>query len=278
MFSLCTTRNNGIAYLLWRWLLRRNGKFTAWLDSFYFGHSRGLNDYNVMAARYTGSNVKPDKRYSILPTVMEMVGDCTGKTVIDLGCGTGFFTVPIAEAGDSAIIGIDNSVAQIKLAREYSAHPAIRYCVADIFTQSGGPADIFTAPFVANYARTVPILRHFLSLVFDSLNKGGKMVLVVDLPNGKSLKRFGATKSFDGPVSDETSIQINLFNGDVKICTLDAVYYTPRTIEALLHDVGFSSVEWTKPILAKEGVQAYGSGFWDEYLGDPELGYITAGK
>jgi SAM-dependent methyltransferase len=237
-----------------------------------------MNDYNVLASRYKRSNVKPDKQYSILPTVMEMVGDCKGKLVIDLGCGAGYFTVPIAEAGAVIVCGVDNSTAQINLAEKISAHPLVRYRVGDVFTTCGGPVDIITAPFVANYARTLPILTHFFELVFVSLREGGKVVFVVDLPNGKSLRRFGATKTFDGPVADETPIRIDLFDKGERICTLSGVYYTPLTIEAQLRKVGFRTVRWHKPIVSREGIENLGSDFWRGYLDDPELGYVTAVK
>lgn len=278
MFSVCTTRNNGIAYLLWSWLLRNSGAFTAWFDAFYFGSSRGMNNYNILASRYTKSNIKPDKQYSILPTVMEMVGDCRGMTVIDLGCGSGFFTISIAKAGASVVCGVDNSVAQIELAKKISAHPSIHYCVGDIFTQRGEPVDVIVAPFVANYSRTLPILVHFFELVFASLREGGKAVFVIDLPNGKSLKRFGAIKTFDGIATDETLVRIDLFKEKKRICTLSGVYYTPQTFEAMLRKVGFRTVRWHKPIVSEAGVKDLGSDFWKGYIDDPELGYVTAEK
>ncbi|MDQ5886405.1 MAG: toxoflavin synthase [Patescibacteria group bacterium] len=278
MFSVCTTRNNAIAYLLWRWVFRNFGGTVAWLDKFYFGSTRGMNDYEALASSYRNSNVKPDKQYSILPTVLNMVGDCEGKNVIDLGCGAGFFTLPLAQSGAAVVCGVDNSPAQIELAKKVSAHPSIAYRVGDIFTQHGRPVEIITAPFVANYARTVPVLMHFFGLVFKSLREGGRAVFVIDLPNGRSLKRFGATKAFDGPAADETPIRINLFNEDKRICTLVGVYYTPQTVEALLLKVGFRKVTWHKPVVSEEGISKLGPGFWEGYIDDPELGYLTAEK
>ncbi len=269
---------NAFAHLLWRWILRKNGQFIAWLDLFYLGPTRGMNDYDDLASNYKGSNVKPDKMYSILPTVLQMVGDCRGKTVIDLGCGTGFFTLPLAEAGASVVCGVDNSLSQINLAKATSPHPKISYSVGDIFEQHCGPADIINAPFVANYARTIPVLKHFLGLVFNSLREGGKAVFVIDLPNGKSLKRFGATKTFLGPRADETNIRIDLFNEEKKICSLIGVYYHPETMESLLLEVGFRTVCWHKPIVSNEGIQLLGNDFWKGYTDDPELGYLTALK
>ncbi|MEN9647333.1 MAG: hypothetical protein RLY57_137 [Candidatus Parcubacteria bacterium] len=278
MFFFQTTRDNGIAYLIWRWILRKQGAISALMDSFYFGSSRGMNDYNKLAARYSGSNVKPDKQFSILPTVMRMLGPLSGKTVIDYGCGAGFFTLPIAEAGASVVCGVDNSEAQIKLASKVAHHPLIHYRVGDVFTQQGGPVDVINVPFVANYARTVNILRRFFRIAFNSLKQGGKAVFVVDLPNGRNLERFGAIKSLEGSMVDETPICIDLFNAGQQICTLNAVYYTPETINRLLLEVGFTSVEWHTPIVSQEGIRQYGQDFWGGYLRDPELGYLTATK
>lgn len=275
---ISTTRNNGLAYLFWSWVLRNNGSFTAWLDGSHLGPSREMNDYDLLALGYKSSNVKPDKQYAILPTVLQMVGDLEGKTVVDLGCGSGFFTLELAKAGAAAVCGVDNSHQQIKLARELSAHPAIEYRVGDIFTQHGGPVDVINAPFVPNYARTIPILKHFFSLIFDSINKDGKAIFVVDLPNGKCLKRFGAMKTLLGTPRDETKIQIELFNEEKSICTLFGVYFTPQTIEVLLKEVGFRSVCWQQPIVSSEGIERYGADFWRGYTEDPELGYIVAYK
>lgn len=278
MFSVCTTRNNTLAYLLWRWVFGKFGRFVVWLDQFYFGSTRGMNDYEALASSYKRSNIKPDKQYSILPTVLKMVGDCNGKSVIDLGCGAGFFTLPFAEAGASVVCGVDNSHAQIGLAKKMSPHKVITYRVGDIFTEPGGPVDIINAPFVVNYARTTPALKHFFELIFRSLREGGKVVFVIDLPNGRSLKRFGATKTFDGPALDETSIRINLFNEEKRICTLSGVYYTPETIEVLLRKAGFRTIEWQRPLISDDGIEKMGPDFWKGYLDDAELGYITALK
>jgi len=50
------------------------------------------NDYSTLAHSYQKTDAKPDKKYSILPTVLMIAGDSSGKTVLDLGCGSGFFT------------------------------------------------------------------------------------------------------------------------------------------------------------------------------------------
>ena len=278
MFFLNHAYRNGLAYLLWRWLLKNNGKFVSSLDSYFFGPSRGFNDYNKLAQEYKESNIKPDKQYSILPTVLSMAGDCREKRIIDMGCGNGFFTVPLADKGAEMVWGIDNSQKQINFARRRVPLPNVKYVCADVFVDQLPQIDLVIAPFVANYARTASILKHFFKQIYSSLSTKGKLVLVIDLPNGKSLKRFGASKEFLDKATDEEMIQIDLYNIEKKICTLHSVYYRPQTVERLLGEVGFRKITWHKPIVSEVGIQSFGKDFWDGYGEDPELGYLTAEK
>ena len=178
MFFLNHAYRNGLAYLLWRWLLKNNGKFVSSLDSYFFGPSRGFNDYNKLAQEYKESNIKPDKQYSILPTVLSMAGDCREKRIIDMGCGNGFFTVPLADKGAEMVWGIDNSQKQINFARRRVPLPNVKYVCADVFVDQLPQIDLVIAPFVANYARTASILKHFFKQIYSSLSTKGKLVLV----------------------------------------------------------------------------------------------------
>ncbi|MES2986105.1 MAG: class I SAM-dependent methyltransferase [Patescibacteria group bacterium] len=278
MFFLPTSRNNGIAYLLWRWLLPNNGKFQAHIDYWYSGTRQGMNDYDALASGYTNTNIKPDKLYSILPTVINLAGECMGKVIADIGCGSGFFTTPFANLGARGVYGIDSSAGQIKLAESLSPYPNVRYYMRDVFVDDLPDVDMFIVPFVLNYARSISTLVHFLSQLYRHVSVGGKVIFVVDLPNGKSLKRFGAAKTLLGGAKDETIIRIDLFNGEKQICTLNAAYYTPHTIERLLKTIGFKNISWHKPIVSEEGINAMEPGFWEDYTDDPELGYLTAEK
>lgn len=97
--------------------------------------------------------MKPDKQYSILPTILSLVGSTVGRTVLDVACGSGFFTFPLAELGAQLVIGVDNSEAQLALAQaRRKVNTEFRYI--DVFGHQLPTADVVVAPFVANYARS----------------------------------------------------------------------------------------------------------------------------
>lgn len=233
------------------------------------------NDYNTLAASYKNTDAKPDKQFSILPTVTGLVGDLVGKTVLDLGCGSGFFTRAFARFA-KRVIGIDNAEEQIDIAQQIS-ESSIDYRLGDIMEGELPSCDVVNAPFVLGYCADVAALKALLGRIYRSLRADGKMIGVVDLPSGADLKRFGATKKMHGE-GDGAKIEIILSNGDATICTLWATYFTVETITDVLHDVGFAEVTWHTPIISEEGLSAMPQGFWEGYVENSELGYVTATK
>jgi SAM-dependent methyltransferase len=236
------------------------------------------NNYQALSPKYQRSDTKPDKQFSHLPTVLQLAGDCEGMNVLDLGCGNGFYTVELAKLGANRVIGIDNSQAQLDVASEHKP-PNVEYVLGDIFTDTLAIIDVIVAPYVINYAKTVEHLRSLFQKFYTSLTRGGRIVLVVDLPSCTDLKRFGAVKTALGPKRDETRIRIDLFGADEKhICALYATYYTEETLVSLLSETGFVDIAWHTPLINEEGLTTYGSEFWDGYTDDPQLGYLTAQK
>ena len=245
-----------------------------------------FNNFNRLARSYQGTDEKPDKYYSILPTVLRLTGDTNGRIAVDLGCGSGFFTLPIAERGADLVIGIDSSEEQLAIARE-KALENTQFRLGNAFKDALPVTDVVVAPFIANYATNSDELRAFFRRIFQSLNAGGHAVFVVDLPEMydyikfKRRRAFGAVKWWCVGTSftDGAMIQNHLYNGRGKcVCSLWAYYYTPMTIQFALQDAGFRNIRWHKPEISEEGLERLGEKFWEGYCNHPELGYITAEK
>lgn len=235
------------------------------------------NDYGALAVEYQSTHQKPDKQYSILPTVLELAGELEGKTLLDLGCGDGFFARELAHAGAKKVFGMDNSEKQIALANERPTD-GVDYAVADIFTAQLPPNDITICPFVANYAESAQTLTEFFERIRGALTENGKLVLVVDLPTGANLEKFGAVKIVEHPGEDGSPMRIRLYDKGDLIVELNAFYYSKETVERALTRSGFHDIAWRAPIISKEGIGKLGQEFWAGYVNNPELGYLTARK
>ena len=242
----------------------------------------------MFSPEYEKTNTKPDKLYSILPTVLSLLEPIKGKIVLDVGCGSGFFTREISRMGAKHVYGIDISMQSIQTARKRTKKEkmtGVQYMLCDVFEDILPACDIVCFPFVLNLAKNIQDVLDSLKNCFSSLHHNGKIVLVIDIPmKNKSRERiqkqkgFGTVKTLLDEGKDGTLIQIELYNDEKKIYSFQSRFFTPTTIEKCLHDTGFKNVQWHTPIISLTGIQKMPNSFWKGYQQICELGYITAEK
>jgi ubiquinone/menaquinone biosynthesis C-methylase UbiE len=72
-------------------------------------------------------------RNLIFPTVLARLGSAVraGRTVVDIGCGTGALTTHLAETRECTVQGLDPSAAMLDIARADRLHPLVHYRLFD---------------------------------------------------------------------------------------------------------------------------------------------------
>ena len=236
-----------------------------------------MNDYNTMSDNYVKSHEKPDKKYSMVPTALKIIGDLKGKKVIDIGCGDGFFTIEFAKNAE-LVYGIDNSEEQIKKAQGNKLKN-ILYQLADMNDCSYPKVDIIFSPFVLNYLEKVEQLESLFKKFYAALHKGGLFSGIIDLPQSTvhDMARFGSIKRLK-KLEEGEKMDVELYTGEEHIITIHSFYHTKETIEGILGNIGFKEIIWHKPFISQEGLDAMGQDFWHGYIDNCDLAYFSARK
>ena len=78
------------------------------------------------------------------PALKAMLPDLTGKAVIDLGCGYGWFCRAARELGASEVTGVDISEKMLARAAELTADPQIHYQRSDLDALKPGGSLVFS--------------------------------------------------------------------------------------------------------------------------------------
>ncbi|PIR03092.1 MAG: hypothetical protein COV60_02105 [Candidatus Magasanikbacteria bacterium CG11_big_fil_rev_8_21_14_0_20_43_7] len=235
------------------------------------------NDYDKLFREYQKTHTKPDKQYSMLPTVLKLASPLKDKVAVDVGCGDGFFSFAFAKKAKK-VYGIDNEEKQIDEAKKH-ALPNTQFNFSDMLDFNYPKSDVVNIPFVLGYIPSPePILKLFQK-IHASLNKNGKVVGIIDAPkaNVHDNKIFGSVKKIKS-FKEGAKLKIELYDDNKKIVTLNAYYYTKETIEHLLDSVGFTEIQWHKPIISKTGIKKHGLNFWKKYLNNLDVAYFTAKK
>lgn len=101
-----------------------------------------------------------------------------GKRILDAGCGSGYGSRILAEAGARSVLAVDIDARSIRYARRHFAHPALEFAVADCQALALAPSS-FDLVVSSNMLEHLESPETFLSSVGGALSPGGLVVLAV---------------------------------------------------------------------------------------------------
>ncbi len=115
------------------------------------------------------------------PALRALLPDLRGLTVLDLGCGFGWFCRWGRQQGAAHVVGIDVSERMLARARTTTQDPAITYTRADMEHLALSPAS-FNLVYSSLALHYIEDLNRLLSAVYRSLVPGGSVVFSVEHP------------------------------------------------------------------------------------------------
>jgi len=238
-------------------------------------------NYDPIAEQYKRSKRQPWRAYIEAFTLMRLIGNPTGKTVIDIACGEGFYTRMIRQRGAAKVTGVDLSEKMIGLARASEAQQrlGIDYIVGD--GRDLGVAasfDLAVAAYFLNYAHDRDELNAMCSGIARCLKPGGRLVTVncnpaCNFPASPSYRKYGFETSVVGPLREGAPITWTFYLEDGPFA-VENYFLSVEIHEEALRAAGFRDISWHQPILSPEGQSAHGSDYWSDLLDHPPLIFI----
>ncbi|MFI1801735.1 class I SAM-dependent methyltransferase [Streptomyces sp. NPDC020379] len=236
-----------------------------------------VQQYDEIGEAYEGFKTLPLARYPELGSFLRMLGNLTGKSVLDLACGTGFYTRQAKRLGAADVLGVDVSAEMVAAARaiEERTPMGVRYEVADgaELPRFERPFDAATAVYLLNYADDPAAMERMCRGVHRSLRPGGEFFVLTQAPgfrfDGPSTDKYGFRYVPEGESAVGTQVRITaLLDPPIEFLT----HYPRRDVyEGALTAAGFSEVTWVPLSVPEDGVKAYGPEFWEDFLANPPL-------
>ncbi|MEV6948927.1 class I SAM-dependent methyltransferase [Streptomyces sp. NPDC051172] len=237
--------------------------------------------YDNLADRYAASDSLLIRAWAEYPVFRRELGDLIGRNVLDLACGTGFYTNIAAQLGANRVVGVDASLEMIDAARELATHDNIEFLVHDITTMPIlGEFDVVIAAFLLNYAPTRTALDAMCARIAAHLRPGGR--LVADIPrSGYDRQRpmsakYGYTYEWPSDLSDGDTFTFTLHLASP--LTIRCTWWSDTTYQNALTSAGLTDVHFHPWKPTEEGMSNHDTGFWDEWNANPLAQVITATK
>ncbi len=239
------------------------------------------SEYDRLTRQYRRSKSMPFRVHSEIPDHLALLGDLSGRSVLDLACGEGFYTRLIRQAGADRVVGVDLSENMIARAREQEAEAPLGITYVSGPAESLGPIgpfDVVSGAFLLNNAPDRPALDAMARAIALNLRPGGRMVMTIsDLGEwpGTDYSPYGMVDDVRERIADGTPYRITFQLGEDTF-TLVNFAHSRATFEAALRGAGLADIRWHTPRITDEGLAAYPPGFWDTYLARPPVMRVSA--
>lgn len=230
-----------------------------------------MTQYDNIAEQYDQSaEQRSDREVILVPSARHYLGDLHGKRVLDLACGSGYFTRLIKGWGADHVVGADISAEMIELAeqRERLNPQAIEYYVGDAANpRSFGEFDVVFAGFLLHYSSSIEQLEMMCRTISLNLAQGGRFVSFNEnpaFPVHDGIK-YGVSVRAIGDLRDGTKMERTHYADGKKDFSFEHYHYAALTYERALNSAGLSQIEW-KQFVSSGELSREDREYWRDYL------------
>lgn len=134
--------------------------------------------YKARAKEYEDVYLKPERQEDLKVITSTLQNSFAGKTIFEVGCGTGFWTEKISITA-SSILAIDANESLLEIARHKDYHNAsVSFDTADFYSyQSSKKYEGVFAGFIWSHIQ-LQDLANFLKKIHQFVLPGGKVVFI----------------------------------------------------------------------------------------------------
>ncbi|MFE4512752.1 class I SAM-dependent methyltransferase [Kitasatospora sp. NPDC056783] len=240
---------------------------------------RGADRFDTLGDMYEEMFLLPWRRHLESFSVFAALGAVAGRSVLDIGCGTGLYSRELKRRGAARVVGYDVSGGMLDIARRAErAEPlGIEYTERGDLVEDG-VFDACLAVYVLPYAEDYGALLSLCALASRALRPGGRFVTLPVNPDFHGdrayYERYGLRLVETESRHDASRVTLELCFGryDERIT---ARYWSRATLERALREAGFASISWPAFRVSGEGTARHGEDFWRPYLACPHAAIIS---
>lgn len=207
--------------------------------------------WNKMATAYDAfSSGKNAYRDTIeWPCIQSMLPDITGKSVIDLGCGSGHYTFRLEDANPRKLTGVDISDEMLRIAREKaeSRGSSAKFIKGDL--HDFVPDDQYDVVFSSTLSHYIVDLFPLFANIYDMLTYRG--ICIISVVNPIYSAHYPLKKGIEDSAAVHTDSLVQpWYNGDEELEELlrSSYHHTfSDYINAIIHN-GLTILEMQEPL------------------------------
>lgn len=240
--------------------------------------------FDELAALYEKMAEWPFRKYCEIPSAIEALGDISGLSILDFGCGSGFYTRLLKKHGAKEVVGYDISSGMISYARRREEKE--QHGISYIDNKDNIPEkhfDIVLSVYTLPYAKNLAGLMELCSDMVRPIIPGGRLVTLPLHPNYALQTSYYRPYGFDlissttTPRIDETPLKLHLCKPPYDDF-VTVYYWSSEALTSALEHAGVKNIEWQNFHVTDEGNEVHKSNFWEAYQTCPHSIILSGHK
>ncbi|MCJ1366211.1 hypothetical protein MMC16_005337 [Acarospora aff. strigata] len=252
--------------------------------------------YDAIGSSYNPVNDLPSAHVALANVRRAVEPLVKGARVLDLACGTGFYSLAALEWGAKEVVGVDISSSMIEDAKAQAAKAGVEdrctFLVGDGSKRTiyeGGQFDIVTATWLLNYAKDQEHLTEMFKNVSANLKDGGKFFSLqmpqyeepmeyLERTTPEFGEKYGDSIRSLMKVDDGYHVQVTCHTKPQHI-EFDAYHLRQSILEQSAQAGGMHGpLQYLDVIVPDEMKKTVEEGFWDQYQAMPTFGMLVVSK
>jgi SAM-dependent methyltransferase len=240
--------------------------------------------FDTLGQAYEDTHSMPFRHHMEAATVLARLGDLRGKSVLDVGCGSGAYARLAKRMGAARVLGVDASPGMVENARWREAHEqlGIEYVCGDIADVADvGPFDVAIGVYVLPYAVSVEHLHRMCRGVAGAVTPHGRFVTLPLNPDFSAqadwYSPYGFTLQSTPPRVDGSPATLVVDFEEAQF-SVTSQAWSRATLDVALREAGFAEIEWAELRPSPDGIEAHGEEFWQRYLTCPHALLVDCRK
>ena len=215
-------------------------------------------------------------------TLLAALPDLRGRSVLDVGTGTGFYPRIYKRLGATRVVGVDASTEMITYARRVEEREplGLRFEVHDggVLPRLG-EFDVVTSVWLLGYAEGQPALDQMVTNLVANLAAGGTLVALTPNPDLDwdglaDYPRYGLHANRTGPSLGRQGYAVHI-DGDPPF-DFTGFLWPPGVIEAALTRAGLVCLRRHPVTVPEPALAEHGADYWAALVANPTFAVFTA--
>jgi toxoflavin synthase len=215
-------------------------------------------------------------------TVLSVLPDLRGRSVLDVACGTGFYSRLFKRLGARQVVGVDVSAEMVRYAHSVEAADplGISYETHDATRLPRlGSFDVVTAIWVPAYAEDESQLVEMVRHIRANLVQEGVLVMLCPNPDiswataASRYPKYGLAVTRTQLAGGRQGCRAEVL--PEPRFAIEAFFWSREVLVRSLRRGGFDEPSWHPAIVSDEALAERGADFWADFLENPTFAVAT---